>query len=92
MEHTAKIRPKLKNRDAWKLSLIMLVFFLSVSCEREDGNSDYNPPSDHTISKDGFMHGSGLNQPLDNCVNCHGSDLKGGTSGVSCYECHGKEW
>ncbi len=25
---------------------------------------------------------------LDNCRQCHGSDLHGGTSGVSCSECH----
>ena len=75
-----------------KLPLIFLLLFLAFSCEKENGNRDYNPPSDHEISKDGFMHKSGLNQPLDNCVNCHGSDLKGGSAGVSCYECHGKEW
>ncbi len=27
-----------------------------------------------------------------NCASCHGSDLRGGDSGVSCYECHGKKW
>jgi len=55
-------------------------------------DSGYDPPADHTMSKDGNMHKPGLNSPMDNCIDCHGSDLRGGTSGVSCYECHGKKW
>jgi len=38
------------------------------------------------------MHKSGLSDPTLNCAACHGADLKGGTSQVSCYECHGVEW
>ncbi len=53
---------------------------------------NYDPPADHTINNDGFMHRSGLHDPLTNCISCHGSDLSGGTVGVSCYECHGKKW
>ena len=92
MNHPFNIRTKIKDLAAGKMSILILLFFLSISCEKEHGEKDYNPPSDHTISKDGYMHRSGLKQPLDNCVNCHGSDLNGGSSGVSCYECHGKEW
>ena len=55
-------------------------------------NQNSKPPADHTLSKDGFMHKSGLEQPLVNCVSCHGSDLTGGTTGVSCFECHGTKW
>jgi mono/diheme cytochrome c family protein len=73
------------------MSIIMLMLLLGISCEKKNG-TDYNPPADHTISKDGVMHKSGLKEPLDNCISCHGDDLRGGTSGVSCYECHGKEW
>lgn len=91
-----KIPFKFKNRiiihGAGILSVLCLMLFLFVSCEKENNPSDYNPPADHTISKDGFMHRSGLNQPLDNCVTCHGADLKGGTAGVSCYQCHGVKW
>ncbi|WP_167614924.1 hypothetical protein [Maribellus sediminis] len=71
---------------------ILLLFVLIVSCEKENEMSNYNPPADHSVSKDGIMHKSGLNQPLDNCVSCHGTDLKGGNTGVSCFECHGKKW
>ena len=93
-----KIPFKIKNKKkdhgagkAWILIKILLVVLIS-SCEKTNDIPKYSPPTDHTISKDGTMHKSGLDQPLTNCVSCHGSDLKGGTTGVSCYECHGKQW
>jgi hypothetical protein len=75
-----------------KIPIIFLLVVLISSCEKTTDMPKYSPPSDHTVSKDGRMHKSGLDEPLTNCVSCHGSDLTGGTSGVSCYECHGKEW
>ena len=83
---------KTKAHAAETLWILFLLFILIIACEKTDDSPKYTPPADHTISKDGFLHKSGLDQPLTNCVSCHGSDLKGGTSGVSCYECHGKEW
>jgi cytochrome c553 len=82
---------KMKNHPAEKMSIILLMLVLIIGCEKIN-DPKYTPPADHTISKDGFMHQSGLNQPLTNCVSCHGTDLKGGTTSVSCFECHGKEW
>lgn len=73
------------------LSILLLLVIIS-SCTKKEINPDYSPPADHTISKDGFMHKTGLDQPATNCVACHGADLRGGTTGVSCYECHDKEW
>lgn len=76
-------------------SLLFLMIFLLcfvVSCDDEEDYPQYNPPADHTISKEGVMHKSGLSDPLQNCTDCHGADLTGGTSQVSCYECHGQEW
>ena len=75
-----------------KVWILFLMIILIIGCEETNDSPKYNPPSDHTISNDGFLHKSGLDQPLTNFVNCHGADLKGGTTGVSCYECHGKEW
>ena len=92
MKLPLQIRNIVRDYVTGKVSVIWLVLILILSCEKENGNSDYNPPADHTISKDGFMHKSGLNQPLDNCASCHGTDLKGGNTGVSCYECHGEAW
>ena len=71
--------------------IFLLSIYFIVGCSNPS-ESKYEPPSDHTISKDGAIHKSGLNDPEENCVACHGSDLRGGTSGVSCYDCHGKKW
>lgn len=71
--------------------LLIIVLLFGCSSSTESG-SKYNPPADHTVSKEGVKHKSGLNDPLANCVGCHGADLKGGTVGVSCYECHGAKW
>ena len=65
------------------------IFFINCSSPTE---SKFNPPSDHTVSKNGVKHKNGLSSPIANCISCHGSDLRGGESGVSCYECHGKKW
>lgn len=70
--------------------MLLLLSVMAYSCEEE--YPQYNPPSDHTISKEGVMHKSGLSDPITNCAACHGVDLTGGTSQVSCYECHGAEW
>jgi hypothetical protein len=72
--------------------LTISLFILIVSCSEDDEYPQYNPPGDHTISQDGVMHKPGLNDPLSNCITCHGADLRGGTSQVSCFECHGEEW
>ena len=71
--------------------MTLIPLFLFFSCESPT-ESKYNPPASHTINKDGVMHKSGLTTPAANCASCHGSDLRGGDSGVSCYECHGKKW
>lgn len=73
----------------------VLVFFvlLFVSCDKStDPQSNYNPPADHTIRKEGIMHKPGLGDPEENCASCHGSNLRGSDTAPSCYECHGKEW
>ncbi|MCF8224060.1 MAG: hypothetical protein K9J25_13065 [Bacteroidales bacterium] len=84
---------RLKRNNKFKL-LITVLTVLSVhliSCEKKSG-SDYNPPSDHTVSMGGYLHKDGYTRPLTNCFTCHGETLTGGTSGVSCYECHDKKW
>jgi DnaJ-class molecular chaperone len=42
----------------------------------------------HDVNKNGVMHKAGLEDPLSNCTQCHGANLRGG-SGPSCYSCHG---
>lgn len=90
MRISVNIYKKLKDNTV-RIMMILVVLFLIVACEKTN-DSKYTPPADHTISKDGFKHKNGLDQPMQNCVSCHGSDLKGGTTGVSCFECHGKKW
>ena len=78
----------------WKytISIVLIIIGLAlISCE-SNMESDYSPPDDHTLSKDGIMHKTGLNSAESNCTSCHGDDLRGGTTDVSCYECHGKKW
>jgi len=81
----------MKKRTSVKVAIILAMIVLFIGCEKTN-DSKYNPPADHTISQDGYMHKSGLTQPLVNCVSCHGADLRGGTTGVSCFECHGTKW
>ena len=83
------IRKRMKVHTSGMMAILFLALF--IACEKSNVQK-YNPPADHTIRKDGYMHKSGLAQPLVNCVTCHGSDLKGGTTGVSCFECHNKKW
>lgn len=86
---------KVLSSDSQRLKRVALsilsALFLTIACE-SNMESDYNPPNDHSLSKDGIMHKSGLNDPVDNCASCHGEDLRGGSAVVSCYECHGKKW
>lgn len=86
-----KTRNYMKILVSVKISMILLILALFIGCEKTN-NPTYNPPADHTLSKNGYMHKSGLGQPLTNCISCHGSDLRGGTTGVSCFECHSAKW
>ncbi len=80
-----------RNKKLSRLIAALAVLFILVSSCEKDGNSEYNPPSDHSVSMSGYMHKDGYNQPLTNCVSCRGDALTGGTTGVSCYECHDKK-
>jgi cytochrome c553 len=92
MKTACKVSNNRTGRAAGMVSVLLLMFVLVIACEKEGNYPDYNPPADHTISQDGVMHKSGLQDPLTNCVGCHGADLQGGNVGVSCFECHGQKW
>lgn len=76
--------------------LVPFAFLLFLSCSKGsdsvNGPGSANPPADHTIKKDGIRHKDGLKNAAQNCVSCHGQDLRGGSAGISCYSCHGKKW
>lgn len=62
-----------------------------IPCDSSTEPSSSIAPSDHIVNKNDVMYKSGLISTLANCVSCHGSDLKGGSAGVSCYSCHGQK-
>jgi len=52
---------------------------------------DEDIPPGHTEDVNGVPHFPGKEDPLTNCMSCHGTDLTGGTSMQSCYECHNND-
>lgn len=48
----------------------------------------------HTLNLGGVLHAPNPCQPMNNCVLCHGADLRGNaqTGAPSCFECHGAVW
>lgn len=80
-----------KESMRFKSILLLTSMLFAIACSSPNA-SEYDAPEDHTVSKKGAMHKSGLKSPLENCVSCHGDDLRGGEVGVSCYHCHGKKW
>jgi hypothetical protein len=73
------------------LLLLGATTFGTVACTSPDSNPT-TPPADHTFSMSGVYHKAGFTDPLNSCVVCHGTDLTGGTAGVSCFQCHGQKW
>jgi hypothetical protein len=77
-----------------RITLLVAAITLGLSC---DGSSTPTAPpeglEDHTVRRGGAFHRSGLNDPEQNCVQCHGADLRGGDNGEpSCFLCHGEVW
>ena len=70
----------------------MLLGALLVACG-DDGPTGVAAPEGHTVRRDGVPHAPGLNDPVNQCVTCHGNDLRGGDDGEpSCFSCHGQVW
>jgi len=53
-----------------------------------DGTGWGHPP-DYELPE---QHGLDSNLQVDDCRACHGSDLRGGSSGTSCDDCHASGW
>jgi hypothetical protein len=91
----------LMNMKSLLAVLISLLFALAVAgCWDPDnpiraGRNGAGVPArpSHNANLGGYLHAPGYCQPLQNCAQCHGSNLRGGTSGEpSCYECHDAKW
>ena len=59
-----------------------------VSCN--DCHSTFPHPDEWNLIGNAGSHAAYLENMdnIGNCKKCHGTDLRGGTSGVSCYGCH----
>jgi len=72
---------------------VLLAICVSAGCGDDDSTAPENAPAGHTVVRDGVAHAPGLNDPQQNCVDCHGADLRGGDEGEpSCFSCHGRVW
>lgn len=80
------------------LSIFLTFIFLLSACNKATTSNDnggvnptgkssviYYPHSEEFKKK---SHGEALFQDRAQCMKCHGDDLKGGTSKVSCTTCH----
>jgi len=63
----------------------MLARFLAVAILFALGCSEQHHPDNFSS---GAIHGPALKVQTEDCRECHGEDLTGGTSGVSCDGCH----
>jgi hypothetical protein len=62
-----------------------------VGCYGSNCHSTYPHQPEWTFFDNANSHGSYLKAnegAIENCKECHGSNLRGGSSGVPCYGCH----
>lgn len=60
-----------------------------VSCN--DCHATFPHPDEWNLIGNNNSHGKFIDAnmgAIENCKKCHGSNLRGGSSGVSCYDCH----
>ncbi|MDH5559614.1 MAG: hypothetical protein OEY59_02010 [Deltaproteobacteria bacterium] len=48
--------------------------------------------TDHSLEINGYFHKPDMTNAMTDCIDCHGADMDGGTTGVSCYQCHFNKW
>lgn len=66
---------------------------LSLAGCSDSSTAPSDAPEGHTVVKSGVAHAPGLTNPVTNCTQCHGADLRGGAEGQpSCFSCHGEKW
>ncbi len=71
----------------------LLLAALIAGCSESSPTRPDDVPASHTVRNGSAWHKPGFRTPLENCVDCHGADLRGGDNGEpSCYSCHGAKW
>jgi predicted CxxxxCH...CXXCH cytochrome family protein len=67
-----------------------LVLWSLAGCGKKDDSSTgpHHPAGYYDFN----VHGPDAKLQTQTCTDCHGADLEGGTSGVSCGDCHAAEW
>ena len=80
-----------QNKSLWiflALLALTLVILLS-SCKTEKEPSSLGPhPAGWNDPTSSAFHGPAAQRDSNQCRECHGQDLHGGSSGSSCYTCH----
>jgi len=71
---------QIKNISLISISIVVLIAIFG--CGTANKNNVYDPATGHPANWD---HGSAYLSDTGSCTTCHGSDLMGGTSKVSCY-------
>ncbi|MBL7052243.1 MAG: hypothetical protein ISS00_00670 [Candidatus Marinimicrobia bacterium] len=72
-----------------KTFLLIVIGLLFLQCTEKNKITVH--PDDWTIANSEDFHGFALHKGWDgieSCKSCHGSQFNGGTSGISCYQCH----
>jgi hypothetical protein len=75
-----------------RVTAVAACFILALAAGGCKSPASPSVPEGHTVNKNGVYHRPGLDNPTVNCISCHGTDLRGGSAGVSCYKCHGQKW
>ena len=68
---------------------ILVLWALGACGKTDDSSAGAHHPAGYY---DFNVHGPDAKLQTETCTDCHGDDLSGGTSGVSCDGCHGAEW
>jgi len=85
------VRQEKRNKGVFILFLCLVLFSSCAQEKSSDGNSGGGPfVFPHPVGwEKPDSHGvAALGDAKSGCKDCHGTDLLGGWSGVSCYECH----
>ncbi|MBN8538590.1 MAG: hypothetical protein J0M15_16195 [Deltaproteobacteria bacterium] len=83
-----------------RLIIVVLILLLESSCRKEEKSLPQNKSPEvlkinstslypHNVEfSTTSLHGKVYQDNVKSCQNCHGSDLKGGSSKISCTSCH----